>query len=135
VPCTNKFLRQGYKGGTVTVRGYRQMFVDGRKRYEHALVWEAAYGPRPKGWVMHHLNGERLDNRLRNLLAMPRGMHPRLHHLVAASAFTLRQAAEEARALYGGQEPDPGRSHHGALQEQVAEAWLGWQAEAAERAG
>jgi hypothetical protein len=103
LPCNNKFYRQGYKGGTVTVRGYRQMFVDGRKRYEHALVWEAAYGPRPKGWVVHHLNGDKLDNRLCNLLAMPNVAHHKLHRMVDAGTISLRQAAEEASVLYGRQ--------------------------------
>lgn len=42
---------------------------------EHRLVWEKAHGKLPKGWIVHHLNGERDDNRLENLLAMPRNRH------------------------------------------------------------
>lgn len=37
-------------------------------------VWRAAHGPIPKGWVVHHMNGDRRDSRLENLAAVPR--HP-----------------------------------------------------------
>jgi len=36
---------------------------------EHILIWEAAYSALPIGWVIHHLNGNRLDNRVCNLWA------------------------------------------------------------------
>ncbi len=54
-----------------------QVHVGGKKRYamEHRLIWEQANGPIPKGWVVHHLNGDKLDNRLENLAAMPRNEH------------------------------------------------------------
>jgi len=44
-------------------------------RAEHILVWEEAHGPLEKGWVVHHLNGIRHDNRLENLQGMPRKEH------------------------------------------------------------
>jgi len=43
------------------------------------MVWEKANGRLPEGWIIHHLNGVRDDNRLENLAAMPRKHHsPRL---------------------------------------------------------
>lgn len=42
---------------------------------EHRLVWEQRNGPMPKGWVVHHLNGVKDDNRIENLAAMPRHEH------------------------------------------------------------
>jgi len=45
-------------------------------RGEHIVVWERANGkPLPKGWVVHHLNGTKDDNRIENLVAMPRQNH------------------------------------------------------------
>ena len=35
-------------------------------------VWQEAHGPIPKGWLIHHLNGDKGDNRLGNLAAVPR---------------------------------------------------------------
>jgi len=37
-------------------------------------IWQEAHGPIPKGWLIHHLNGDTGDNRLENLAAVPR--HP-----------------------------------------------------------
>jgi len=43
---------------------------------EHILVWEKAHGTQlPGHWVVHHLNGDRGDNRPENLLALPRSGH------------------------------------------------------------
>lgn len=43
---------------------------------EHLLVWEENHGRSlPEGWVIHHLNGVRNDNRSCNLAAMSKGMH------------------------------------------------------------
>ncbi len=46
-----------------------------RKRPEHRMVWEKHNGEIPEGWVVHHLNGIRDDNRIENLCAMPRKYH------------------------------------------------------------
>lgn len=43
---------------------------------EHIKIWEEIHHQSvPKGWVIHHLNGIRTDNRPCNLMAMPRGKH------------------------------------------------------------
>jgi len=48
---------------------------------EHILVWEDAHGiPLPDGWIVHHLNGIKNDNRPENLA----GMSSRAHYLVLA---------------------------------------------------
>lgn len=43
---------------------------------EHLFIWEQSNGKSlPEGWIIHHLNGNRHDNRPENLLAMPRKSH------------------------------------------------------------
>ena len=54
--------------------------------YEHILVWEKTHDRLlPKDWIIHHLNGNGLDNRPCNLMAMPRKQH---------SSWTILRAAE-----------------------------------------
>ena len=46
---------------------------------EHIVVWEEANGPLSDGWVVHHKNGVKDDNRLENLEAMSRSDHASHH--------------------------------------------------------
>ena len=55
--------------------GYVMIKVNQKWIPEHRYVWEQAHGPLPKGWIVHHLNGKRDDNRLENLLGIPRNKH------------------------------------------------------------
>ena len=47
--------------------GYYTMWADGKTWSEHRYVWTQAYGEIPKDKVIHHLNGDKLDNRIENL--------------------------------------------------------------------
>ena len=48
--------------------------------YEHLVVWVAAGYQRPDpNQVLHHRNGNRLDNRIENLEVLSRAQHNREH--------------------------------------------------------
>lgn len=67
--------------GYVTKFGYRRVRVRGSRRLvmEHRLVWESANGPIPSGMEIHHVNRNKLDNRLENLRLVTRIEHKRRH--------------------------------------------------------
>lgn len=67
--------------GHVTSKGYHrvQCHIQNRERMQHVLVWEAAHGPLPHGYQVHHINEDKLDNRLENLVALEAVVHKRIH--------------------------------------------------------
>jgi len=71
--CTIEY-RQPYKGVN-SVDGY--IYISGPNGYqpEHRFIWEQAHGKLNKGMVVHHINGLRTDNRLENLIALPKRKH------------------------------------------------------------
>ena len=67
--------------------------------WEHQLVWEEYHKQLlPDGWVVHHLNGIKSDNRPRNLFAMPKKGHLSQQLLLEAQK-RLREIEIENRQL------------------------------------
>ena len=72
-----------WKGGRAKHGNYMAILLPNHPRAntkgyvsEHILVWEQFHGkPLPKGWIVHHLNGIGLDNRIANLIALPNRKH------------------------------------------------------------
>lgn len=93
-----------WKGGTKEQSGYFMLWMPNYHRqtkkgyiYQHIYVWEQAHGKLPNDWVIHHLNGIKDDNRLENLLAMPRKNHkPNL--LLDAVKKRLRKVEQELKS-------------------------------------
>lgn len=63
--------------------GYRVIRKNGKLSASHRLVWEAANGPIPVGHVIHHINGNKLDNRLENLQCLSLAEHMKVHRQAA----------------------------------------------------
>jgi len=79
------------------IEKYRSRSVAGIIKPEHRAVWEKAFGELPLGWVVHHLNGLKGDNRLKNLKGMPKYDHDS-KAIVSALKERIRQL--EALIMY-----------------------------------
>lgn len=96
-----------WKGGRAYSDGYilvkcRGHHLANKQGYvmEHILVWEETHRmPLPQGWVIHHLNGIRSDNRRENILGLPDRKHKRV---LTAKAQRIRDLESKlARAQSG----------------------------------
>lgn len=85
--------------GGIDKTGYKYLvWGPGRRRkFEHRIVWEAANGPIPDGHVIHHINGNKLDNRLENLQLMTRSEHLKEHYRIKR-ALSVNPAESEGMA-------------------------------------
>lgn len=75
--CMPSSAPGGY--GSITPKGYRRIQIDGRKWFEHVLVWVHLVGPIPDGKQLHHKNGDKLDNRIENLECLDPKTHKHKH--------------------------------------------------------
>lgn len=67
-----------------------------RKRL-HRYVWEKEVGAIPHGFHVHHLNGNKADNRLKNLALMNGRGHLRMHMQEQERKEKARESVKKAR--------------------------------------
>lgn len=74
--------------GQYTCENYRKMW--------HRLIWERFHGkPVPKGYVVHHIDGNPSNNCIMNLCIMTHSEHSRMHKLgTKASEETKRKISK-----------------------------------------
>jgi hypothetical protein len=72
------------KGGIIVDKqGYRKLRKQGEYVFEHRFVVEEELNrPLLSYQVVHHINGNKADNRLENLKVMTRANHQKLHNVI-----------------------------------------------------
>lgn len=69
-----------WRGGYINKAGYREVWVNNKRQYEHRLVMGRLLGRPLQRWeVVHHLNGKKADNRPENLAVIQNGTHSSNH--------------------------------------------------------
>jgi len=64
------------------MKPYKNIKRGGVTYSEHKWIYEQAYGPVPEGYVVHHINHKKRDNRIENLTLMTHQMHSEHHNQV-----------------------------------------------------
>lgn len=89
----------GLRGrGSIAQTGYRVIWVEGIRKYEHRHIMEQHLGRSlATAEHVHHINGNKLDNRLENLLVMDGKEHWK--QTIQPGWLTYAQAKKRVREL------------------------------------
>lgn len=75
-----------------TRNGY---LVDETGRFIHRVVMTYHEGIVPFGWVVHHIDGNKLNNDYSNLVQLPEKFHDYLHSINGWSKFSKTEIQEQ----------------------------------------
>ncbi len=91
-----------YKGGWIA-EGYRILRIGGQAIREHRLVMEQILGRKlGRRELVHHVNGDRLDNRPENLVVVSPAEHTLIHKMHEGNtAESRRRQLATRRARHG----------------------------------
>ena len=96
VQCAYAHKREQKRMATLGADGYKHVwFADGSGEKEHRFLMEQRIGRKlNRDEVVHHIDGNRTNNDLSNLVVMSRGEHSALHR---------KQELEAGKRLFGGE--------------------------------
>ena len=75
--------------------GYLRHRTQGRL---HRVIWEEHYGSIPKGYIVHHKDGNKLNNSIDNLELLTNEEHTSLHKMGFRHTIEARQKISDARS-------------------------------------
>lgn len=96
--CAREYKKANYKHKEYMENGYVCLYVNGYNKKgnvkKHRYLMEQKLGRKLlQNEVVHHINGNKTDNRIENLAVMERGEHSKLHR---------KEEKENGKHLFGG---------------------------------
>ena len=67
------------------------------KKLLHRMIWEHHKGPIPKAHIIHHKDGDKLNNSIDNLECMSQAEHSRLHRLEESEVLSRRMSSSSEK--------------------------------------
>ena len=87
------------RGWWLSAQGYRMITIDGKPKAEHIYIMEKILGRKMKGRgkeVVHHLDGNKLNNKSNNLILMRMSDHQSMH---ATERWSASRSLERKTSL------------------------------------
>ena len=83
----NSEARYGYSQEGWNEYGYKVMSIRGKRILEHHYVWMNAnrFWYIPEGYVVHHVDQDKLNNNPNNLVLLTRAQHTDVHHALGST--------------------------------------------------
>lgn len=81
--------------------GYKKIKLkNGKTIDEHRLIWIKEYGEIPKGYVIHHIDGDKTNNNLSNLECISLSEHSRRHRIGNGLSQETKEKISKKRTDY-----------------------------------
>jgi len=69
-----------YTNAKNKIMNYKRIKINGKNLKLHRYVWEQFYGLIPEGYVIHHIDNNKHNNKIENLQIMTHSEHSSLHN-------------------------------------------------------
>ena len=109
----NETINTIFGRAKINAQGYYQITssIEGNHNKKlHRLIWEKSWGKIPKGHHIHHIDGNKLNNCILNLIAIPRRIHHELHMKGENHPMYGKHHSEETRKRMS--DAQKGEKHH-----------------------
>jgi len=80
-----------------TKQGYYLGQVNNQPKRLHIYIWEKHYGKIPRGFHIHHLDRDKSNNNINNLIILPRHEHLSFHSSLEENIEKARKSIKIAR--------------------------------------
>lgn len=70
--------------------GYQQVCIDDKWVYLHHYIWQCNHGTRRKGYHIHHIDGNKFNNSIENLVELKSEYHILMHELAVKKSISIK---------------------------------------------